>query len=110
MLWHSNSNLSDVHSLWQSYNLPVQKNKIDMKVIVIVLVFILVWRGIIWIFSKMMDWSDSSNEIKSNIGCWTLTIISVAVMIIMTIGSLKSCIDSSNRSPSYDYYDDRTPR
>lgn len=81
-----------------------------MKVIVIILLTILLWIGIVWFLSKMIDWSESTSEVKSNIGCWTLGIISVAVVVIMTIGSFRSCINSSNHSPSYDYYDDRTPR
>lgn len=42
---------------------------------------------------------------------WLVVPILVVGFIVFGIFSIKSCIhDGSNKSPRYDYYDDRTPR
>ena len=42
---------------------------------------------------------------------WLVVPILVIGFIVFGIFSIKSCIhDGSNKSPRYDYYDDRTPR
>lgn len=57
---------------------------------------------------KMTEWSESSNDIKSNIGCWSLIIFFVLGSIIITVSSVQSCSNSIKRPQSYyrTMYDD----
>ncbi|MBP3741057.1 MAG: hypothetical protein J6I41_08075 [Bacteroidales bacterium] len=42
---------------------------------------------------------------------WLVVPILVIGFIVFGIFSIKSCVhDAANRTPQYDYYDDRTPR
>ena len=42
---------------------------------------------------------------------WLVVPILVIGFIVFGIFSIKSCVhDAANRTPRYDYYDDRTPR
>lgn len=42
---------------------------------------------------------------------WLVVPIMLFCFLAMTVLGIRSCIkDNSNRSPRYDYYDDRTPR
>lgn len=42
---------------------------------------------------------------------WLVVPIILFVFLATTIIGIRSCVkDNSNRSPRYDYYDDRTPR
>ena len=42
---------------------------------------------------------------------WLVVPILVIGFIVFSIFSIKSCVhDSANKTPRYDYYDDRTPR
>ncbi len=57
---------------------------------------------------KMTEWSESSNDIKSNIGCWSLITFFVVGSTIITVSSVRSCSNSINRPSSYyrTMYDD----
>lgn len=63
-----------------------------MKVLLVLLITGLIIAAFIWFINKMIEWSDSSSEVKSNIGCWVLGLFFFAVFIIATLGSIKSCI------------------
>lgn len=66
---------------------------------------------ILWFLFKMNEWTESSNETKSNIGCWVLSLVFIVFSLVAIFSSIKSCShDAANKSPRYDYYDDRTPR
>lgn len=66
---------------------------------------------ILWFLFKMNEWTESSNETKSNIGCWVLSLVFIVLSLVAIFSSIKSCShDAANKSPRYDYYDDRTPR
>lgn len=41
---------------------------------------------------------------------WIVVLIILLGFIVITIFGIKSCVHDSSHSPSYDYYDDRTPR
>lgn len=66
---------------------------------------------ILWFLFKMNEWTESSIETKSNIGCWVLSLVFIVFSLVAIFSSIKSCShDAANKSPRYDYYDDRTPR
>ena len=82
-----------------------------MKVIAVIIGCLILIAVFIWFMSIMTDWTESSNEMKSNIGCWVLSLVFIVVTVVAVLSSVKSCAhDAANRSPRYDYYDDRTPR
>lgn len=82
-----------------------------MKVLGVLIGCFALIAGISWFLFKMGDWTESSNETKSNIGCWVLSLVFIVFSVVTILGSVKSCShDAANRSPRYDYYDDRTPR
>ena len=82
-----------------------------MKKVYLVAVVVALIAGILWFLFKMNEWTESSNETKSNIGCWVLSLVFIVFSLVAIFSSIKSCShDAANKSPRYDYYDDRTPR
>ncbi len=59
-----------------------------------------------YVVAKMLEWQDSSNQIKSSIGCIFSTVLVAGVFIMCFLGACKSCTsDINNSSHDYDYYD-----
>lgn len=82
-----------------------------MKVLAVLIGCFALIAGLVWFLFKMNDWTESTNETKSSIGCWVLSLIFIVFAFVAIFGSVKSCAhDSANKAPRYDYYDDRTPR
>lgn len=72
-----------------------------MKIVGVIAFLIL----IIWLGIKFHDWDDEKND---GCGCAIVTVVSsILIFVLMALSTCKSCISSSNNSPSYDYYDDR---
>lgn len=70
----------------------------------------MIWIIILIAFLVLIFYVGSDNAEKRGHD-WLVVPVLLIGFIIIGIFSIKSCIhDGANKSPRYDYYDDRTPR
>ena len=68
-----------------------------------ILVFVVVGLFLYFIV-KVLDWSESDNKAKQNIGCTFMAVLIGGVMLLSVFGVFKQCT-SCDKSPSREYYD-----
>lgn len=70
-----------------------------------ILLGLVIFGLIIYIVSKLLSKYEDNDKFRSCLGCAAI-VVPILFTILFFLGTMKSCINDADNSPSYDYYDD----